>query len=431
MRILAIVYCYPPMRVPASLCYLKLVCGLAELGHRVDIVTIDPLSFEWISEDLLDPDLMKLRPTGVREHRVWSPEGSLPIRLVKRFGFTRELFHRFLEPRKSEWVLSARWTLRKLRGSDFDVVLSCSQPHANHLLGRWIQKRTGLPWVAYFSDPWIGNVYSKPMSTRALQWNIRQEADVLAKADRILFTSQEMLNSVAERYPHEVTQKLGVLPHCFVPAWFGGEGSAREHDPNRPVVFLHTGHFYGPRTPTPFFKGIEELHKRGRIEGPVRFEFYGSMKEDHRRYVDRPGLRELVGVHEPVGYLDSLKLMRRSDVLVVIDAPVGNGEESVFLPSKLIDYLGSGREILGVTPEKGATARFLKGKGFTTCPGDDVERVAEAIAAAITKARRGGGTQVAGEEYDYMSVAGSCADILMQASSAHVPVIHSQEVMEC
>jgi hypothetical protein len=55
----------------------------------------------------------------------------------------------------------------------------------------------------------------------------------------------------------------------------------------------------------------------------------------------------LITVHKSVPYQESLDLMSSADGLLVIDAP---SDLSVFLPSKLIDYIGSGRPILGITP---------------------------------------------------------------------------------
>ena len=45
MRILAVLYCYPPLLVPASICYLKLILGLRSQGVDVHILTITPDSF--------------------------------------------------------------------------------------------------------------------------------------------------------------------------------------------------------------------------------------------------------------------------------------------------------------------------------------------------------------------------------------------------
>ena len=57
-----------------------------------------------------------------------------------------------------------------------------------------------------------------------------------------------------------------------------------------------------------------------------------------------------------VGYLQSLALAKSADLLLNIDAPAAT---SVFLPSKLIDYIGAGRPIFGITPA-GTAARLIQ-----------------------------------------------------------------------
>jgi hypothetical protein len=59
-----------------------------------------------------------------------------------------------------------------------------------------------------------------------------------------------------------------------------------------------------------------------------------------------------------VPYLESLRYISSADVLLLIDAP--SDGPSVFLPSKLIDYLGSGNPVLGITPETGTSADLIR-----------------------------------------------------------------------
>jgi glycosyltransferase involved in cell wall biosynthesis len=60
--------------------------------------------------------------------------------------------------------------------------------------------------------------------------------------------------------------------------------------------------------------------------------------------------------------------MQEADVLMVIDADV---PDSVFLPSKLIDYLGAGRPVLGITPPDSGSARVIrKAGGWVVAPAD-------------------------------------------------------------
>ena len=61
--------------------------------------------------------------------------------------------------------------------------------------------------------------------------------------------------------------------------------------------------------------------------------------------------------------LTSLALMKNADYLFLIDAAVPSNRQSVFFPSKLAEYLGSGKPIVGLTPKQGATARILRELG--------------------------------------------------------------------
>jgi hypothetical protein len=71
----------------------------------------------------------------------------------------------------------------------------------------------------------------------------------------------------------------------------------------------------------------------------------------------------------------------------VIDAPA---DTSVFLPSKLVDYLAFNKPILGITPPTGASADLLRRLGSRLAGPDDETGVVAALAALATS--RGAGT---------------------------------------
>ena len=68
-----------------------------------------------------------------------------------------------------------------------------------------------------------------------------------------------------------------------------------------------------------------------------------------------------------VDYLTSLSLMSCADGLLVIDAPA---ETSVFLPSKLIEYIGAARPALGITPPGAASKLITELGGWVADPTD-------------------------------------------------------------
>ncbi|HEX9639976.1 MAG TPA: glycosyltransferase [Candidatus Krumholzibacteria bacterium] len=410
MRVLSLLYCYPPLLVPASICYAKLMAGLRAAGVEIEIVTIDPEFFDSPAVIPHDETLAAALDHDIVNHVIKSPELSFLVRTVKRLDPDRRWSYRWLEPRKREWTFAAMRALRKLDLSRFDLILSCSQPHANHLLGLEMQRRSGLPWVAYFSDPWTDSPYARYPSEKIRQYNRALEDSVLAAADLVLFTCEEMRQFVVDSHPAWSGEKSGVLPHAFVPRWYGSDAMPRERLANTPFRLLHTGSFYGPRTPLPLIESLERVAAEVELAGKIRIDSYGGMDPAYGQRIERAELAEVFAVHDFVPYLSSLSLMRDHDGLLLIDAPLKSTAESIFLPSKLIDYLGSGRPVVAVTPARGATARVVRETGGIVCPLEEPQR----LDGLLRELASGGGLQASSQSaavgsYDFRQVGDSLA----------------------
>jgi hypothetical protein len=383
---------------------MKLVMALESQGVDVDILTIDPKTFASPGELTLDEELLQRAP-AVGEHLiVRSPETSFRVRLAKKLDKSRRLTHRWLEPKKREWTGPALRALRERDISSYDAVLTCSQPHCNHLVGLELQQQHGIPWLAYFSDPWTDSPYIQYADEKVRQFNRRLEDRILERADRVLYTCPEMRDLIVDRHPVLDREKTGVLPHAFVADWYPDEPQSLDESFSG-VSILHTGSFYGPRTPLPLVRALSRLRQDGvGLEG-LRIESYGGMDPAHRQRIETEGLSDVFRVHGYLPYLQTLPLMRAHDRLLVLDAPVTQSSENVFLPSKLIDYLGAGRPILALTPDRGATARVVREVGGTVCPLEDEPRIDAALFDLIagSDASRPGDTEAA-DRYEHRQV---------------------------
>lgn len=413
MKILMIAYTFPPLLFPATMCYVKLAKGLQEQGHQVSVLAVDPDTFEFPEGWKKDDAIKQLLPPGVAVHLVRSWETNPLIRLAKRFRLSRELFLSVLEPKKIEWTYAARSYVRKhFKADDVDVILTCSQPHCNHLLGQYVKQKLGKPWVAYFSDPWTDNVYAPYSSRRVLRRHLALEADVMLEADAIYFTSPEIQNLVMCKYPIGVRQKAGVLPHGFVPQWYEGGGEGRGRRAGRRVRFVLTGHFYGPRTPLPLLEALVLLRKDLILADFFEFVFYGGMQEEYRRYIDTNGLADIVKLQGTVPYMESLRAMKDADYLLLIDAPLSSPGESVFLPSKLVDYLGSHKPIVGITPLQGASARVLRETGNMVCDITDIPAIAKILAGIVNGTIHVRPDAQKIDSYEYLAVTKCLSDFM-------------------
>lgn len=255
------------------------------------------------------------------------------------------------------------------RANDYrpDLVASFGQPMSDHLVGLKLKKLYGAPWVAHFSDPWVDNPFDRrdPLARRV---NLSLERRVMGSADLLVFTSEETVELVMRKYPAEWRRKARVLPHSFDASLYprnveGGKTVGGE------TVVRYTGEFYGRRTPRPLVETLRSiLADAPRLLAGVRFELIGQVSEGARAESGLESLPEgLVTTRPPVSYSESLALAARADGLLIIDAPA---ERSVFLPSKLIDYVGAARPVLGLTPPGASANLITRLGGWTADPSD-------------------------------------------------------------
>lgn len=378
LRLLAVSYVLPPMLYPQAIQIGRLLYHAAR-SPWADIVAVAGTVAENANGLDCYADLdQQLRQRLVQPYR--TRLRGLPLRLAQRF---LPFYGRVPDEFKG-WVPPAADAVTRLLadGSWLPQVLATfGEPMSCHLLGLRLKQQHGLPWLAHFSDPWADNPFRRPFFLAQLV-NRRLEAQVVANADCLVFTSQETLERVMGKYPAAWQRKAAVLPHGFDPALYGARAAA---EPAGPLVVRYLGNFYGHRTPYPLFEALRNIHRRDpQALAGVRFELVGGVPGYmllHPAYRTLPA--GLVTVVRTVRYSESLRLMGSADLLLVIDAP---DELSVFLPSKLIDYLGAGTPVFGIVPP-GTSAKLLARLGGAVADPCAVASVEQGILASLATAR--------------------------------------------
>jgi len=256
-----------------------------------------------------------------------------------------------------------------------DVLVTFAFPLVDNIIGLELKQRLKLPWLAHFSDPWVDNPFrSDDRLTKAL--NARLEQKVIEGADTLVFTSRETADLIMEKYRPDLRSKVRIVPHAYESQLF----SDVPNSTGDRLIIRYMGDLYLNRTPKPLFRALEILSSTDpELLERFRFEIVGDV---HGLNLEQMGLSQLpkgLVVFRPrVNYCESLSMMRSAAGLMVIDAPVAKDAESVFLPSKLIEYVGADRPIIGLTPP-GTAARLISRLGGWVADPDAEEQVVKVV----------------------------------------------------
>jgi hypothetical protein len=367
-KVLLITHTFAPYAFPESYLSAKRMGNIP--GIEVDVLTIEPFmsdvrvdkKFGLYAEKRFN-NVTRLKPPAWYKH--------LPFARLQ-FLFSLPDAYLYLNPIYSKQLKEA---------SKYDAIFTWSMHHSAHLLGRYVKKRNpAIRWFAHFSDPWVKNpFFMQNWFTKII--NKYLERKVFEQADSLLFTSKETVDLVLEAYPENIREKACIVPHAFDESLYPTTQKTNRND----IIIRYIGNFYGLRQPTGLIKALEILFANHfEVIKNIKLDFIGSsINKDSYSIPEQ--LNSYINFQEPVDYLASLKLMKEADLLLVIDAPF---ENSPFLPSKLIDYIGAGRPIFGITPP-GTSERVLKGLGFLTANPNNPQEIANSLLKMIEGVQKG------------------------------------------
>lgn len=379
-HLLALSWCMPPIVMPRSIQVSRLLASLADRNWQSDVVCVNPASLR-TTGNILDDTLNRPAGGNVKKFPVATLEDWILvrglIRLIPALGILPD----------PKWV----WKNAAFRKCDllaaekkYDAFISFGQPWTDHLAGLRFKQQNRLPWVAHFSDPWADSPY-----IQSTPWVMKQrammESAVIEAADAVVFVSQQTADLVMRKYPDEWSGKVHVIPHGFEPLESPENTHPKASD--QPLKFVYSGNFYGQRSPETLLKAAARLAVDPAFKNAFQVHFIGPVASSFQNTAENLGLTGIVHFVGAVPFARSQEFCRQADVLMVIDAP--SDSPSVFLPSKLVDYLAFKKSILGITPLQGSSAELLNELGCPTVDPLDVAGITGAMADLIDQHRRG------------------------------------------
>lgn len=283
----------------------------------------------------------------------------------------------------SGWVHRGIRRGRRLLGAhSYDVLISFAHLTWTHVVALSLKRRAAVPWVAFFSDPWSNHTYIKPSRVRGVVER-RFEAATYANADALVFTNPKLRDWMFGQFPRNEAwlAKSHHIPYFFDPrnCQAAAESSRSGHGK---LILRHLGAIPPGDYAVALFDALRMLiDENGELRDKLRVEFYGSYRSHHAAAIARLSLEPCVRFCQPVGYLESLKLMTECDLLIFLGIPATalDGLGNVTLHLKMSDYLGARRPIFALAPAGSPTGDVLGGDdGF--CDSDDPKVIKGSLA---------------------------------------------------
>lgn len=250
-----------------------------------------------------------------------------------------------------------------IRKHQIDVIFSSSPRHSNHLTSTFLKILTRKKLVIEFRDPWarvpwVEDVRGENGFAR-LKHKIIQvlEAVVVKKADNVVFVTQEMKDDFKKYYP-KLSSKFKVVYNGYDSDLRSCGSLNQSLDiKNTSYVFSHIGSLYQKRNPEPLLQAIKKMCSN-EFGKSVSFQFVGNLGPDLKyihSLVDDLQISSCVSFSDSVSYQESLSIMSRSDVLVVLQPGT-----TLQIPGKIFDYLNIGKPVLGIGEPKSALESMIK-----------------------------------------------------------------------
>ncbi len=242
-----------------------------------------------------------------------------------------------------------------------------------HIAALLIKRWTGCTWIAETQDPLVHD-HGWRRGKRVLQVYKVLEKKICQHADAFVFLVHAAMQHCSSRTEGQCRGAVvypGSIPDLFQQQFTKG---ARCH-------FAHFGSLAGTRNLVIFFQALHQILIRHTgndgLRDKVRVDVYGSFDEDSEREMERLELSDLVIRHGTVSRQKALTAMQQTDCLLVIQNIIYFSCETI--PSKVYEYLLTGRPIIGLVYKNEELDNMLREHGHQAVPAENVQAIAEAV----------------------------------------------------
>ena len=279
---------------------------------------------------------------------------------------------------ESEWswfIRAGQKGIKLCKEHQPELIYSTGGPASAHLAAYRIAKKTGLPWIAELQDPLIHDAeYHR--SRRAFRYYSWLEKRIRKQSCATLFMCD------AARIHSD--RRTGISQNSYT-VYPGAAAQPRQALPAKQdkCVFSHFGSLGGSRDGTVLISAIKQcLDQYPELINKIKFNFYGTCDAATSKCIASFPYPDIIEFHGKIPRTAAIKKMTSSSCLILIQNREFFSSETI--PSKLYEYMHTGRPILALTFQNNEIDSILHDGGHYFVPADKPKRISEKIIQMVT-----------------------------------------------
>lgn len=353
MKILFIA-CYSPLiNNSASIETLQYLNNLAKIdGNEVHLLTVNfPKNSIYYDEyilSMLDKRVNMHIISGGKIFEKIMPKKSLNTEVVNVSRNNKSFVKTLLKKGKSivavpdmyfNWAKSAsKYGIELVKREKFDVMFSMHEPPSSHICALKIKEEfKDLPWVTYWSDPWLKDSTRDNISKARRKFEGSFEKKIVELSDRFIFVTKANRDDYVSSYNIPMEKTFIVTRGYDEKQYSEIKKSSKPSFINKDKInFVYAGEIFSKlRNVNPFIGALNDIKdKNVELYNKLNVMFFGNIDDEDIK--NKLMKVENVNVSPRIPYDEALGYMLNSEVLLLF----GN-KNSKQIPAKIYDYFGA------------------------------------------------------------------------------------------
>ena len=353
MKILFIA-CYSPLiNNSASIEALQYLNNLAKIdGNEVHLLTVNfPKNSIYYDEYILSMLDKKVKMHIISGGKIFEkimPKKSLNTEVADVSKSNKSFIKTLLKKGKSiiavpdmylNWAKSAsKYGIELAKREKFDVMFSMHEPPSSHICALKIKEEfRDLPWVTYWSDPWLKDSTRANISKARRKFEGSFEKKIVELSDKFIFVTKANRDDYIKSYNIPVEKTFIVTRGYDEKQYSEIKKSSKPSLINKDKInFVYAGEIFSKlRDVNPFIGALNDIKdKNVELYNKLNVMFFGNIDDEDIK--NKLMQVENVNVSPRIPYDEALGYMLNSEVLLLF----GN-KNSKQIPAKIYDYFGA------------------------------------------------------------------------------------------